>query len=358
MRAALSAAFAVCAVTAVLPGAARAEPTGPADFRATAVERVSVAVDGTQGDGDSTGASITPDGSRIAFLSSAGTLTPAPGPPPGGNRVYVRDQRTARLMQLGNDGPLAPPVISSDGGYVAYPVPVMRDELVRQYQLSTGRAIAKDCSAYNCRVSLGTEGRYLAYGMLFRPPEPNQRIEVFDWDTGTARTIDIIHNTRPSSPSLSDDGRYLAYQDGGEQDVFLWDRTDGTPSGPIEGPGRAATLVQLSDDGSKVVYRSGSDTYVHDTATGTALPVPDVRGVAIDPTGTYLLYAPHGTNGPALTLRDLRTGTDEIVSNQPASAGTDAVSAGGRDVVFQSTAADLVPGDTNGKSDVFLRTFR
>jgi hypothetical protein len=41
----------------------------------------------------------------------------------------------------------------------------------------------------------------------------------------------------------------------------------------------------------------------------------------------------------------------------PASAGTDAVSADGRDVVFQSAADDIVPGDTNGKSDVFLRQF-
>jgi hypothetical protein len=70
-----------------------------------------------------------------------------------------------------------------------------------------------------------------------------------------------------------------------------------------------------------------------------------VRGVAIDPTGRCLLYAPHDTNGPSsLVLRDLETGTDEIVSNQPASAGTAAVSAGGRDVVFQSAADNIVPG--------------
>lgn len=137
----------------------------------------------------------------------------------------------------------------------------------------------------------------------------------------------------------------------------MWDRTGGGTSDAIEGPSEGATLVQLSDDGSKVVYLAGSDTYVHDMGSGTARLVPDVRGVAIDPTGRHLLYAPHDTTGPSLTLRDLRTGTDEIVSNQPASAGTEAVSAGGRDVVFQSTADDIVPGDTNGKSDVFVRRF-
>ncbi|OQR65768.1 hypothetical protein B6E66_01430 [Streptomyces maremycinicus] len=33
------------------------------------------------------------------------------------------------------------------------------------------------------------------------------------------------------------------------------------------------------------------------------------------------------------------------------------VSAGGREMVFQSTAADIVPDDTNGRSDVFVRRF-
>jgi hypothetical protein len=158
-------------------------------------------------------------------------------------------------------------------------------------------------------------------------------------------------------PSISGDGRFVAYQDALAEDVFVWDRTDGTSSGPIDGYSNAATLVQISKEGGKVVYLSGSDTYVHDESSGTDQLVPNARGLAIDPTGRYLLYAPHDTNGPSLTLRDLETGTDEIVSNQPASAGTDAVSAGGREVVFQSTADDIVPGDTNGKSDVFVRRF-
>ncbi|WP_319363762.1 hypothetical protein [Streptomyces scabiei] len=77
--------------------------------------------------------------------------------------------------------------------------------------------------------------------------------------------------------------------------------------------------------------------------------------MAIDPTGRHLLYSPHDTSGPSLVLRDLETGSDETVSTRPATAGTDAVGAGGREVVFHSTADDIVPGDTNGEQDVFLR---
>lgn len=75
------------------------------------------------------------------------------------------------------------------------------------------------------------------------------------------------------------------------------DRTTGVTSDPIEGPDAGATLVQLSDDGSKVVHLSGADTYVRDTHSGAAQLIPKVRGVAIDPTGRHLLYAPREPAG-------------------------------------------------------------
>ncbi|MER6912493.1 hypothetical protein ABT354_12560 [Streptomyces sp. NPDC000594] len=358
VRAAVSAAVAVCAVTVVLPGAAWAGTTDAADGalpRVAGVERLSVTTDGIQADDNSADAAISPEGDRVVFSSHARNLRP--GDTGTGDRVYVRDRRSAQTTRLGIHSPLEPAVISPDGGYVAYPARVMRADQIHQFQLSSGRSIGTHCSARACRVAQGADGRHLVYGVLFNPPEPNQRVEVYDRDANTRQTIDIIHNIASIAPSISADGRFVAYQDGVEQDVFLWDRTDNTPAGPIEGPAKAATLVQLSAEGGKVVYLSGSDTYVHDTGSGTAQLVPNVKGVAIDPTGRYLLYAPNGTGGPSLVLRDLRTGTDETVSDQPASARAGAVSANGRDVVFQSAAADIVPGDSNGKTDVFVRTF-
>ncbi|MEV0440787.1 hypothetical protein AB0I46_17745 [Streptomyces spectabilis] len=358
LRAALSVAVAVCAVTAALPAAASAGPTAPegvAGGRGAGVERITVAGDGTQADGNSSGASITPDGRHVVFSSSAKNLTPdAPEP---GDLTYVRDQRTSQTKRIGSLSPLQPPVISGDGEHVAYPVQWVNNVRIRQYQVSTGATVSANCSAYSCnQPSLSTDARHIAL-VIRKPSASGQRIEVHDWDTGTKQTLADFSHTQPSDPSISGDGRHVAYQDGKAQDVFVWDRTGTTAAGPIEGPSKAATLVQLSDDGNKVVYLSGSDTYVHDVSAGTAQLVPNARGVAIDPTGRYLLYAPHDTTGPSLVLRDLRTGTDEIVAHQPASARPDAVSADGRDVVFQSTADDIVPGDTNGKSDVFVRHF-
>ncbi|MFD7687784.1 hypothetical protein [Streptomyces sp. NPDC059781] len=355
VRAALSTAVAVCAVTAVLPAAASAEPTAVAGDGGAGVERISVAADGTQAAGASAGASITSDGRRVIFSSSATNLT-ADGTT-GGDRVYVRDRRTGQTERLGTLPPLEPPVISGDGEYAAYSVRWFNDVRIRLNQVSTVREISLNCLAYSCgQPSLSADGRYVAHVVSsVRQPSFGQRIEVRDENAGTQETVAQLGHTQPSRPSISDDGRYVAYQDGQAQDVFVWDRTDGTASGPIEGPSEEAALVQLSKDGGKVVYLSGSDTHVHDVSSGAAQLVPDVRGVAIDPTGRYLLYAPHDADGPSLVLRDLETGTDETVSEQPASAGTDAVSAGGRDVVFQSAADDIVPGDTNGMSDVFVR---
>ncbi|MEV8319328.1 hypothetical protein AB0Q95_34735 [Streptomyces sp. NPDC059900] len=360
MRAVLGATILVCAVATGIPGTASADPmtaAGVASGSGAGIERISVASDGTQGDGDSAGATITTDGRRIAFSSSANNLTPAN--PANRERVFVRDQRTPQtLLMTTLTPPIQRPLISGDGQYVALWGLLQRDTKSFLSQVRSGSTIGINCSGLSCsQPSLSTDGRYLAQVATFNRPPSRQRIEVRDWQAGTAVTVDEFDHTVSARPSISGDGRFVAYQDGQAQDVFVWDRSDDTSSGPIEGPSTAATLVQISRDGSKVVYLSGSDTYVHDEKSGTNHLVANVRGVAIDPTGRYLLYAPHDTSGPSLTLRDLETGSDEIVSDRPASAGTDAVSAGGRDVVFHSTADDIVPGDTNGKSDVFVRRF-
>nr|WP_229868465.1 hypothetical protein [Streptomyces inusitatus] len=358
LRAALSAAMICGAITAVLPGAASAEPSADAgSVRPTAVERVSVAADGTQANDDSSGASIAPAGHRVVFTSYANNLSP--GDTGRNEEAFVRELATGQNRKFGSGYPVGPPMLSSDGEIVAHLGYRYNHMALYQYSLgSMGWWTAYTCSIHTCDAAMGEGQGQQAFSVSFRHPETNQRVEIRRPDTGGLQTIDVVHNRAPIRPSISKDGTRLAYQDGGEKDVFLWDWSGNAVTGPIEGPGKAAELVQLSDEGGKAVYLSGSDTYVHDTASGTAQHVPNVKGVAIDPTGRYLLHTPSGTTGPApLTLRDLVTGTDETVTDRPASAEVDAVSSGGRHVVFQSAADDIVPGDTNGKTDIFLRTF-
>ncbi|MEI5102832.1 hypothetical protein RB200_35265 [Streptomyces sp. PmtG] len=307
------------------------------------VERISVATD--EGYGAS---SITPDGRSIVFKSLKN------GPSQGGNEVYVRDRQAGQTRTE----PMVEgwtPAISGDGRQVAANIPAqgMSAPRIQQHSLDLGM-LPFSCGRCN-QPSLSADGRYLAFGVLDYISRI-RRVVVADHNGGY-ETIASLGSGADARPSISGDGRYVAYQDLAYQKegVYVWDRTAGAASGPLEGPDKYASLVQLSDDGSKVVYLSGSDTYVHDVSSGHAQRVPNVKGVAIDPTGRYLLYTRSDPSRPSLVLRDLQTGSDETVSDQAATAEVDSVSAGGRDVVFQSTADDIVPGDTNGKSDVFVR---
>jgi Tol biopolymer transport system component len=97
-----------------------------------------------------------------------------------------------------------------------------------------------------------------------------------------------------------------------------------------------------------------------DRQSGAAAISADGRCVAFASEATNLVAG--DTNGAGdVFVRDLRAGGTRRVS--VSTAGTQAtgpsalpaISADGRYVAFVSRAADLVPGDTNGADDVFLR---
>lgn len=149
---------------------------------------------------------------------------------------------------------------------------------------------------------------------------------------------------------LSADGRYLSMASGAKNlgptdsnnvsDVYLMDRQAGTydllsvgPAGQ-SGNSLSGTQVSIADDGNTVVFDSkasnllpndpnfiDSDVFVWDRATD------------------------------ALQFISLN------MAGQPATkgGGDPSVSADGRYVAFTSAAADLVPDDTNGIPDVFVR---
>ena len=148
--------------------------------------------------------------------------------------------------------------------------------------------------------------------------------------------------------AISGHGRFVVFQStaalvpedsNGLEDVFLRDRVLGTldrasvATGGGQGTGSSIGAA-VSGDGRFVVF--------HSTA-------PDL--------------APGNTNGTDLDvfLHDREAGTTEMVSVTPAGTSGNsisyfgAMSADGRFVAFQSFASDLVPGDTNGSVDVFVR---
>jgi Tol biopolymer transport system component len=205
--------------------------------------------------------------------------------------------------------------------------------------------------------------------------------------------------------SLSADGRFVAFYSSasnlvggdtnGAQDVFVHDRLLGTTERSSVATNGAQSNADsyrpaLSGDGRYVAFNSlgnmlvagdtnGTlDVFVHDRQLGTTERVSlsstgtqgngDSGAPTISADGRYVAFwsrsdnlVPGDTNyGTDLFVRDRLQGTTELVDVDSAGAQSSgdvmrsAISADGRWVVFGSTASDLVPNDTNGVQDIFV----
>jgi Tol biopolymer transport system component len=205
-------------------------------------------------------------------------------------------------------------------------------------------------------------------------------------------------------PVISSDGRFVAFESSATNlvandannspDVFFYDMQAGRTAllsvATNGAPGNAwSGLTAMSADGSIVAFTSGastlvpgdsngvSDVFVHDVGTGvTALASLGMGGapangpsfgISLSADGRYVAFAssasnlvPNDTNRDQdIFVLDNQTGTlvrANVSSNgaQAAGASTPRISSNGRFVAFQSGGADLVPGDTNAASDVFV----
>ncbi len=204
--------------------------------------------------------------------------------------------------------------------------------------------------------------------------------------------------------TISDDGRYVAFEsnaadmvpgDGHGTDIFVFDRQTGVMElVSIASDGARAngecSLAVISATGRWVVFQSeadnlaaddtnkATDVFLRDRQTGSTELVsvgPDgravgggsARGVSAD--GRYVSFCsasadlvPADTNQvDDVFVRDMQTGVTERVSvstsGKQANKGSwdCTLSRDGRIVAFQSEASNLVPADTNGVADIFVR---
>jgi Tol biopolymer transport system component len=262
---------------------------------------------------------------------------------------------------------------------------------------------------------LSDDGRYVTFesdASNLVGDDTNRARDVFvhDRETGTTTRVstgaDGEQGDGPSSsPSISDDGRYVAFESdasnldrldtNGATDVFVHDRRTGSTSrisnvepAPDEAGAARSEAPSISGDGRHVLFRStgdlgaggasgGSQIYVHDRQTGATEAIPgtftdhqdDSRHASISDDGRYVAFS--GTEPPPvdgevderdrLYVHDRRTGGTSAVSVDSAGVEADAsssaptISGDGRYVAFTSHASNLVSGDTNGQQDVFVR---
>ena len=246
--------------------------------------------------------------------------------------------------------------------------------------------------------SLSDDGRFLAFGSAaptLVPGDDNQREDVFVYDRTTRgfdrATAEIKGEGwfYPDRPAISGNGRVVAFafHTAGEErssTVYVQDRTSrrtvriASGSAPsINGDGRY--LAFQSDDPTLVSDTNDApDIFVFDRITSAITRVSTTRtgiegnagSVApiLSANGRKVLFLSEATNlvsgdtnGVAdLFLKDLRTGAISRVNvgaSGQANAWTNAgaLSADGQVVVFSSFASNLVTGDTNQNTDIFVR---
>ncbi|MEV4506400.1 TolB family protein [Streptomyces klenkii] len=372
----------------LIPGDPRKGGPFVKELRTGGVERVSVATDGTPADGSTWDAAVSGNGRYVVFSSDATNLVPG-GNPTGSTEVYVRDRWTRRTeILIGAPKQVrvetSEPSISADGRYVAF--------------LSTRSDLV--------------------------PGDTNNARDVFVKDRwrGTVKRVSIASDGTQgdgdsTSPVISADGSRVGFkssasnlvpQAGADEDLLArprarvfyahelrTGRTELAAHSLTGSKVAVLTDVGLSPDGRYALFMSANsdivagdtnhtaDAFATDLRTGVTRRLSVAAGgaeangmsyghVAMSADNRYAFFTsvasnlvPGDTNGKEdVFVRDLRTGATERVN--VASDGTQAdefslnfdVDLSGRTVVFDSAAGNLVPKDTNGGGDVFLRHLR
>ncbi len=297
--------------------------------RTTLVSRHSV---GTYGNNDSSAPSISDDGRFVSFASQATNLVS--GDTNGTQDVFVHDRlasttgRTTRVSRhsLGNEATLPSfnPSISGDGRFVAFGSSAsnlvsgdtngVSDIFVHDRLASTtGRttlvsrhSLGSYGNDSSFAPSINGDGRYVAFYSSadnLVSGDTNGMRDAFVHDrlaSTTGRTTRVSRhslgteaNNHSEDPAISSDGRFVAF------------------------PSSASNLVSDDDNGK-------DDIFIHDRLAST--------------TGRTTIVSRHSL------------GTEANNHSNPEHA----INGDGRFVAFYSPATNLVSGDTNGKTDVFV----
>ena len=347
-----------------------------------ATELESVSSNGVQGTGASQYPHISGDGRFVVFQSNATNLVP--GDTNGKTDVFVRDRHLGTTERVSVD--------------------------------SSGVQVNGDSTTY--KASITPDGRFVSFhsqATNLVAGDTNGRWDVFvrDRQAGTTERVSLgsggAQGTGDSRfSSLSSDGRFVAFSSyatnlvandsNGYSDVFVRDRQAGTTvrvsvssagvqgdndsfGGSITADGR---YVAFDSEASNLIvgdFNGGGDVFLHDLTLHTTVRVSvgfggaqpngfsDFSAISADGTSVSFYSTASNlvagdTNGTIDTfVWDRASGLIERVSVDSAGNqangnlfdGDSAISATGRFVAFDSGATNLVPGDTNSRTDVFVR---
>ncbi len=352
------------------------------DVTTGAIQRVSVATDGTQGNGDSYEPSITSDGHYVAFYSDANNLVA--NDTNGQRDVFLKDITTGAIQLVsraadgtqGNWGSCCPSV-TLDGRYVvfrSFASNLVLGDTNSVYDIflkdvTTGAIrrvnVAADGTqanlySFSTSASITPDGRYVVFrsdASNLVSGDTNSVFDIFlkDVTTGAIQRVSTAAdgaqgNGHSVDPWITPDGRYVVFRStannlvlgdtNGKHDIFLKDVITGT-----------IQRVSVAADGSE----SNGNSY----RFGYSSPITlDGRYVVFRSEASNLVL--EDTNNQAdIFLKDTITGEIQLVSATAdhiegnGFSDTPSITADGRYIVFYSLANNLVSNDSNGEADVF-----
>jgi Tol biopolymer transport system component len=332
------------------------------DRQAGTTDRVSVDSAGHQSNESSALASfystsISADGRYVAFTSDASNLV-ASVHSGGFREVYVHDRLNGQTLlgSVGTDTLQAGSYsvggsLSADGRYLAFDS--NSSNLVQGDRNGTFDVFVRDRQGSSVIVASTNEVKSTAAGGVY---------DLAECDSDTVR-----------GPSISADGRYVAFVSSAT-DLVAGEPALSTPEniGPSPfvrdrqtgktvqvGQQDFVTNIAISADGSTVaVWGECAETAIINRTTGAVDTGAGLdSGGAWSSDGRFVAY----TSGSSVVAMDRKTRQIETVSvnssGQPANSYSYSalMSGTGRYVAFQSDATNLVPGDQNSATDVFLR---
>ncbi|MGB2693823.1 MAG: flexitail domain-containing putative surface protein [Dehalococcoidia bacterium] len=349
-----------------------------------ATERVSVATNGTQGNGQSLYPAISGNGCCIAFQSEASNL--APSDSGLHTDIFVRDRiagTTERITVLSTgdeaQGNSSTPTISGDGRYVAFTslaANLVSNDPLNTYDVFVYDRVTKEFELVS-QATDGTHGnfasggigagkgqisadaRYVAFGSAATnlvPKDNSPFDDVFLRDR-TLKTTELLSfgaggeagDGHSLYPDVSDNGQLVVFvssatvlvdDDGNHlSDVFLHNVQSGATTRINKGPGGveadgASAFPTISGDGRVVAFQSAATNLVSNDGNQKQ----DI----------FVYYAETGE-----IRRANVAGNGAETDGQSAFP---AISGLGADVAFESLATNLVPNDANQKADVFARS--
>ncbi len=241
------------------------------------VERVNVAADGTQADKFSFDPSLSADGNIVAFVSAARNLVP--GDDDNSFDLFLVNREIGsiqRVADLGLNGPDYS--LSADGKFLVFAskkdfgdAADNDDDLdIFRLDLETGETkritnIAGREETNFIHVdsspSITADGHFIAFLAGNTSSGGIDRMDVYRYDTDTDELLQVTDDENSlDTPSLSDDGRFIAFNRGGSNpQIYLDDLTDELAPIQISNTDSFSRYPKISGDGRFVSFYTDFD---------------------------------------------------------------------------------------------------